>query len=129
MAPASPPFATPSSTTIIQHTALQSHNSNTNTIHQTSKMAQAFPNAFNVDAPTEANKANPYATEAWIEPWLCKHSSFYRNHFTRDGRRESKSVRRGSVVSQEIESRKNSVAAERSASVDSNRSGPSAPEV
>lgn len=63
-------------------------------------MAQAFPNAFNVDAAGAANSHNPYAAEAWLEPWLCKHSIFYRSHFTRDGRRESKSARRQSVIEQ-----------------------------
>ena len=73
-------------------------------------MAQAFPNAFNVDASTSNNQdgANPYGADAWLEPWLCKHSAFYRKHLTRDGRMESKSARRGSLI--EAESRKNSVA-------------------
>lgn len=36
----------------------------------------------------------------WLEPFLVRHSGFYRRHFTRDGRRESKTERRASVVSQ-----------------------------
>jgi hypothetical protein len=72
-------------------------------------MAQAF-NGLAMDQPAGASKTNPYAAESWLEPWLIKHSEFYRKHLTRDGRRESKSTRRNSVVAEGLESRKNSVA-------------------
>lgn len=72
-------------------------------------MAQAFPNAFAVDQPEGSARKNSYAADAFIEPWLLKHSDFYRKHLTRDGRRESKAGRRASQI--DIESRKNSVAA------------------
>jgi len=42
-----------------------------------------------------------YATSAWFEPFLLKHSTLYRKHATRDGRRESKASRRASVISAE----------------------------
>jgi hypothetical protein len=82
-------------------------------------MAQAFPNGFAIDQPTGSSQTNPYAAEAWVEPWLLKHSSFYRKHFTRDGRTESKASRRASVITAELESRRNSVAAPSEASRDS----------
>lgn len=72
-------------------------------------MAQAFPNAFNVDQPEGSSRKNSYAADAFIEPWLLKHSEFYRKHLTRDGRAESKASRRASQI--DIESRKNSVTA------------------
>ncbi|ETN40302.1 uncharacterized protein HMPREF1541_04578 [Cyphellophora europaea CBS 101466] len=70
-------------------------------------MAQAFPNAFAVDQPEGSARTNPYAADAFIEPWLLKHSEFYRKHLTRDGRRSSKSTRRASRIT--LESRKNSL--------------------
>jgi hypothetical protein len=73
-------------------------------------MAQAFPNAFIVDQPEGSANRSPYAADAFIEPWLLKHSEFYRKHLTRDGRRESKSGRRASQIT--IESRKNSLEAQ-----------------
>ena len=63
-----------------------------------------------IDQPAGSSRTNPYAAESWLEPWLTKHSEFYRKHLTRDGRRESKSTRRHSIVTEELESRKNSVA-------------------
>jgi hypothetical protein len=83
------------------------------------QMAQAFPNGFSIDQPSGSSQTNPYAAEAWIEPWLLKHSSFYRKHLTRDGRTESKSSRRASVINAELESRRNSVEAPSEASRDS----------
>lgn len=47
----------------------------------------------------------------WFEPFLTKHSKFYRKHFTRDGRRESKTERRASVIS-DAERRNSSSAAD-----------------
>ncbi|KAI1617583.1 hypothetical protein EDD36DRAFT_459267 [Exophiala viscosa] len=64
-----------------------------------------------IDQPAGSSKTNPYAAESWLEPWLTKHSEFYRKHLTRDGRRESESTRRHSIVTEELESRKNSVVA------------------
>jgi hypothetical protein len=72
-------------------------------------MAQAFPNAFAVDQPEGSSRQNPYAADAFIEPWLLKHSEFYRKHLTRDGRHESKAGRRASQIT--MESRKNSLEA------------------
>ena len=52
----------------------------------------------------------------WAENILTKHSKFYRKHFTRDERRESKTERRSSAVGlaeEEIEThRRESVAME-----------------
>ncbi|OAP56917.1 hypothetical protein AYL99_09029 [Fonsecaea erecta] len=73
-------------------------------------MAEAFNGQVLMDQPAGTGN-RPYAAESWLEPWLIKHSEFYRKHFTRDGRRESKSTRRHSVVTEGLESRKNSVAA------------------
>lgn len=73
-------------------------------------MAGSFSGPVLVDQP-EGTGSRPYAAESWFEPWLIKHSEFYRKHFTRDGRRESKSTRRHSVVTEGLESRNNSVAA------------------
>lgn len=70
-------------------------------------MAQAFPNAFAVDQPEGSSRQSPYAADAFIEPWLLKHSEFYRKHLTRDGRHESKAGRRASQITA-AESRKNS---------------------
>ena len=36
--------------------------------------------------------------QPWLEPFLVKHSSFYRKHFTKDG--QTKTERRASVISQ-----------------------------
>lgn len=72
-------------------------------------MAEGF-NGLAMDQPAGTGN-RPYAAESWLEPWLIKHSEFYRKHFAKDGRRESKSTRRHSVVAEGLESRKNSVAA------------------
>jgi hypothetical protein len=71
-------------------------------------MSQGFPiNVGPVDAPKGSKDLN--AAESWLEPLLLK-SNFYRKHFTRDGRRESKSsVRSNSIDAAMAESRKNSV--------------------
>ncbi|KIW96886.1 uncharacterized protein Z519_02277 [Cladophialophora bantiana CBS 173.52] len=71
-------------------------------------MAEGFNGQVLMDQPAGTGN-RPYAAESWLEPWLIKHSEFYRKHFTRDGRRESKSTRRHSVVTEGLESRKNSV--------------------
>lgn len=70
-------------------------------------MAEGF-NGMAMDQPTGATKTNPHAAEAWLEPWLIKHSGFYRKHLAR-GREESKASRRHSEVSEALESRNNSV--------------------
>ncbi|KAL6242596.1 hypothetical protein RBB50_010242 [Rhinocladiella similis] len=72
-------------------------------------MAEGF-NGMAMDQPAGTSRTNPYAAESWLEPWLIKHSEFYRKHLTRDGRRESKSTRRHSIVAEGLESRKNSAA-------------------
>jgi len=71
-------------------------------------MAEGF-NGVAMDQPAGSGN-RPWAAESWLEPWLTKHSEFYRKHLTRDGRRESKSTRRSSVVAEALESRKNSIA-------------------
>ncbi|EHY56923.1 hypothetical protein HRR83_001998 [Exophiala dermatitidis] len=71
-------------------------------------MAQAF-NGLAMDQPEGSSKTNPYAAEAWLEPWLIKHSGFYRRHLAH-GRTESKATRRHSEVSEALDSRQNSVA-------------------
>ncbi|KAJ9612064.1 hypothetical protein H2200_003659 [Cladophialophora chaetospira] len=86
-------------------------------------MAGAYNGMVLQDQP-EGTGNRPYAAEAWLEPWLVKHSEFYRNHFTRDGRRESKSTRRHSVVSEGLESRKNSVAVPESEPASAEAAGP-----
>lgn len=72
-------------------------------------MAEGF-NGLAMDQPAGTGK-RPYAAESWLEPWLIKHSGFYRKHFTHDGRRESKSTERHSIVAEGLESRNSSVAA------------------
>jgi hypothetical protein len=53
-------------------------------------MAGLFPiGEMALDQKAGESKRHPFAAEAWLEPWLCK-NDFYRNHFTRDGRRESR---------------------------------------
>lgn len=71
-------------------------------------MSQGFPpNVGPIDAPKDSK--DPAAAEAWLEPLLLK-SNFYRKHFTRDGRRESKStVRNQSITAASNESRKSSL--------------------
>ena len=74
-------------------------------------MAGQFPMGDLVlDQKKGESHMNNAAAESWLEPLLLK-SSFYRNHFTRDGRRESKSTRRGSAIEEDVQSRRNSVAA------------------
>ncbi len=73
-------------------------------------MAGAYTGPVLLDQPSDTRNP-PNAAESWFEPWLIKHSDFYRKYFTRDGRRESKSTRRHSVVAEGLESRNNSVAA------------------
>jgi hypothetical protein len=72
-------------------------------------MAGTYSGQVLLDQPAGTGN-RPYAAESWLEPWLIKHSDFYRKHMTRDGRTESKSTRRNSVVTEGLESRKNSVA-------------------
>ena len=73
--------------------------------YPTTIMSQGFPvNVGPVDAPKGTH--DPTAAESWLEPLLLK-SNFYRKHFTRDGRRESKSTIRRQSIDAEI--RKNSV--------------------
>lgn len=63
-----------------------------------------------MDQPAGAGITNPNAAESWLEPWLIKHSKLYRNHFTKGGRRESKSTVRNQSITEELESRNNSIA-------------------
>jgi len=85
----------------------KSHQLCNHTTPDTSTMAEGF-NGMAMDQPAGTSRTNPYAAESWLEPWLIKHSEFYRKHLTRDGRRESKSTRRHSIVAEGLESRKNS---------------------
>lgn len=75
-------------------------------------MSQGFPlNVGPIDAP-KGTTHDPTAAESWLEPLLLK-SNFYRKHFTRDGRRESKStIRKQSIDAAMEESRKNSLASQ-----------------
>jgi hypothetical protein len=41
-----------------------------------------------IERPDESGS---HFTEPWLEPFLVKHSSWYRRHMTKAGRRESKS--------------------------------------
>jgi hypothetical protein len=41
-----------------------------------------------IERPGESGS---HFTEPWLEPFLVKHSSWYRRHMTKAGRRESKS--------------------------------------
>jgi hypothetical protein len=87
--------------------------SNTTTnINTNITMSQGFPVNFGpIDAPKGAPH-DPTAAESWLEPLLLK-SNFYRKHFTRDGRRESKSTVRSQSIDAAIdESRKNSLASQ-----------------
>jgi hypothetical protein len=44
------------------------------------------------DLPIECpGDSGSHFTEPWLEPFLVKHSSWYRRHLTKAGRRESKS--------------------------------------
>jgi len=61
-----------------------------------------------MDQPAGAGRTNPYAAESWLDPWLIKHSGFYRKHFASDGRRESRSTRRSSAAGAVLESRRES---------------------
>jgi hypothetical protein len=51
-----------------------------------------------VDHPKDDHNVG---AKPWLEPWLIKHSSFYRKHFTKNGDGMTKSERRASVISQE----------------------------
>ena len=59
-------------------------------------MSQGFPINFGpIDQAKDSR--DPTGAQSWLEPLLLK-SDFYRKHFTRDGRRESKStVRKQSI--------------------------------
>lgn len=46
------------------------------------------------DLPIERPGAEgSHFTEPWLEPFLIKHSSWYRRHMTKAGRRESKAIK------------------------------------
>jgi hypothetical protein len=78
-----------------------------------SNMAGQFPMGdLALDQKQGESRLNNAAAESWLEPLLLK-SNFYRKHFTRDGRTESKSTRRGSAIEEDIAVRKNSISARR----------------
>ncbi|RMZ92259.1 hypothetical protein DV736_g470, partial [Chaetothyriales sp. CBS 134916] len=80
-------------------------------------MAGIFPMGdMAIDQKKGASRMHNAAAESWLEPLLLK-SDFYRTHFTRDGRRESKSTRRGSAIEDDIIVRRASIAASRKSSV------------
>ncbi|RMD43061.1 hypothetical protein DV735_g1988, partial [Chaetothyriales sp. CBS 134920] len=80
-------------------------------------MAGIFPMGdLALDQKKGASHLSSVAAESWLEPLLLK-SDFYRKHFTRDGRRESKSTCRGSTIQEDIAVRKASIAASRQSSV------------
>src|SRR5436305_6571118 len=67
------------------------------------------------DLPIEKpGESGSHFTEPWLEPFLVKHSSWYRRHLAKAGRRESKShsSRNSSVLTTHTE------APQRQASVD-----------
>jgi hypothetical protein len=78
-------------------------------------MSQGFPiNAGPIDQRKGGSPHDSLAAESWLEPLLLK-SSFYRKHFTRNGRRESKSTVRSMSIDASIEeARKNSVVSQAS---------------
>ncbi|RMZ86192.1 hypothetical protein DV737_g105, partial [Chaetothyriales sp. CBS 132003] len=87
-------------------------------------MAGIFPMGdMAIDQKKGAASMNNFAAESWLEPLLLK-SDFYRKHFTSDGRRESKSTRRGSTIEEDVMVRRASMAASRKSSV----AVPAAPE-
>jgi hypothetical protein len=55
-----------------------------------------------IERPDESGS---HFTEPWLEPFLVKHSSWYRQHLTKAGRRESKSKssRNSSVTTTNME--------------------------
>ena len=62
--------------------------------------------------------------QPWLEPWLVKHSSFYRKHFAKDG--QTKTERRASVIrAAEDENRRRSsaVSAEAASDASNGRDG------
>jgi len=65
-----------------------------------------------VDHPKDDHNVG---AKPWLEPWLIKHSSFYRKHFTKNGDGMTKSERRASVISQEERIRRQSAATDESA--------------
>lgn len=68
------------------------------------------------DVPIDhATDDHNVGAKPWLEPWLIKHSSFYRKHFTKNGDGMTKSERRASVVSQEEERIRRQSAAEENA--------------
>ena len=55
------------------------------------------------DIPVDHPKGDRVGAKPWLEPWLIKHSSFYRKHFTKNGDGLTKTERRASVISQDEE--------------------------
>lgn len=56
------------------------------------------------DVPVDHTKEDRnVGAKPWLEPWLIKHSSFYRKHFTKNGDGMTKTERRASVISQDEE--------------------------
>ncbi|KEF61874.1 uncharacterized protein A1O9_03446 [Exophiala aquamarina CBS 119918] len=72
-------------------------------------MAEFF-NGMAIDQPAGTARRNSHAADSWLEPWLIKHVSFYRKHFSKNGKDESHATRRHSVISEALKSRENSVA-------------------
>jgi len=72
-------------------------------------MAEFF-GAMARDQPAGTARRDSHASDSWLEPWLIKHVSFYRKHFSEDGKAESHATRRHSVISEALKSRENSVA-------------------
>ena len=52
------------------------------------------------DHPADGNRVG---TQPWLEPFLIKHSKFYRKHFTKHGDGMTGSERRQSMISQDEE--------------------------
>jgi hypothetical protein len=63
----------------------------------------SFPANGIADIPPDHPKGDRVGAKPWLEPWLIKHSSFYRKHFTKGGDGLTKTERRASVVSMDEE--------------------------
>jgi len=68
-------------------------------------MASFAANGLANVPPDHATKSEPtgVGSQPWLEPFLIKHSKFYRKHFTKNGDGMTKTERRASVISQEEE--------------------------
>jgi len=68
-------------------------------------MASFAANGLANVPPDHATNSEPtgVGSQPWLEPFLIKHSKFYRKHFTKNGDGMTKTERRASVISQDEE--------------------------